>query len=199
MVMVEVRIPIAISDLQLAQMARSDPNAKENLLRRVYPKIFQIARFAAGSRRQADDIAQIAAMEVLKSLDTFGGTGSIESWVGRITYRVAMKTLKKEQWIENMFFPLSEDILPSSENPEMTASKRQLFDRLVSKMARIPAKRRIPLLLRLVYGYKVSEVAELTEVSPNTVKDRLKTAYRELRTILDEHPNLRAAMLEEIS
>ena len=163
------------------------------------PKIFQIARITVGSRRETDDIAQTAAMEVMRSLDSYSGIGSIETWVGRITFRVAMRTIKKEKLTNRVLSPLSEEIIPNSENLERSLSRRQLFERLLTQMEQIPAKRRVSLLLHLAYGYTVSEVAELTEVSPNTVKDRLKTAYREVRAILDEHPNLRAAMLEETS
>lgn len=197
--MVEENNPISINDLQLAQAAQKDRKVEEQLLRRLYPKIFQVARFAAGNRRQADDIAQIAALEVVKSLENYSGSGPIEAWAARITYRVAMRTIKKERQIEGVLFPLSGDAVSSGDCPESTASRKQLFETLVSNMENIPGKRRIPLLLHLAYGYTVSEVAELTAVSPNTVKDRLKTAYRELRVILDEHPNLKAAMLEEIS
>ena len=41
--------------------------------------------------------------------------------------------------------------------------------------------------------------AELTEASPNTVKDRLRTAYREVRSILRKSPDLRLAILEDRS
>ena len=195
----DVNIPISLNDIQLARMAREDPQVEEKLLHRVYPKIFQVVRFAAGSRRQADDIAQIAAMEVVKSLESFGGIGSIEAWAGRIAYRVTMKTLKKERQRDRLLYPFSEEDIPSDENPEKSVSRRRVFETLLSKIEKIPTKRRIPLLLHLAYGYTVSEVADLTEVSPNTVKDRLKTAYREMRAILNDHPSLRAAMLEEIS
>ena len=197
--MVDVSISIPLSDLQLVRMAQEDPIVEEKLLRRIYPRIFQIAQFAAGGGRLADDIAQLAALEVVKCLHTFGGTGSIESWAGRITYRVAMKALRKEQKRTMMQFPLSEEQISNDDNPEKSVSREQLFRKLLSKMDKIPRKRRVPLLLHLAYGYTVDEVAELTEVSRNTIKDRLKTAYVEFRTILDEHPNLRAAMLEEIS
>ena len=110
-----------------------------------------------------------------------------------------MKTLKKERQRDRLLYPFSEEDVPSDENPEKSVSRRRVFETLLSKMEKIPTKRRIPLLLHLAYGYTVSEVADLTEVSPNTVKDRLKTAYREMRAILNDHPSLRAAMLEEIS
>jgi DNA-directed RNA polymerase specialized sigma24 family protein len=62
----------------------------------------------------------------------------------------------------------------------------------------IPASRKVPLLLHLAYGYTVGEISELTKASPNTVKDRLKTAYREMREVLDSNPGFIRSMLEEI-
>jgi DNA-directed RNA polymerase specialized sigma24 family protein len=42
----------------------------------------------------------------------------------------------------------------------------------------------VALVLRHVLGYSVEEIAELTEVSPNTVKDRLVQAREQVRKTL---------------
>jgi RNA polymerase sigma factor (sigma-70 family) len=191
--------PIVLNDLQLARMALKDPRSEETVLRRVYPRIFQMIRFAVGDKKQVDDIAQVAALEVVKGLKRYGGLGSIESWAGRIAFRTAMRVLKRQRKKEPTLMPLLDEDIASHVTPETSMSQRQLFSALVSKMDNIPTKRRVPLLLHLAYGYTVNEVSEMTEVSPNTVKDRLKTAIRELQTILDENPGLRTAMLEEFS
>jgi DNA-directed RNA polymerase specialized sigma24 family protein len=60
----------------------------------------------------------------------------------------------------------------------------------------MPRKRRTPVFLHLLYGYSVAEVSDIMGVSPNTTKDRLKTALRELRVVFDRNPALREAMLE---
>ena len=190
--------PIFLSDLQLVQKALKDPKSEEAVLRRVYPRINQIVRLSAGNRRQVEDIAQIAAIEVAKSLKWYRGLGSIEAWAGRIAYRTTLRCLKRQQKPEACLTPLLDNNLPNNETPEKTASRRQLFETLLSKMNSIPEKRRVTLLLHLAFGYTVREVSELTDVSPNTVKDRLKTAFREFQKILDEHPTLVATMLEEL-
>lgn len=197
--MVEQKIPNSMSDIELARMAREDTKAEEALLRRLYPKIFQIAWSVVGSRWLADDVAQVAAVQVLKSLHGYSGVGSLESWAGRIAYRVSMRMVVSERQRKKKMFPLLEEKVSVEEGTEKSLSRRILYEKLVGKMDTIPRKRRIPLLLHLAYGYTVGEVAELTDASPNTVKDRLKTAYKELQTIVEEHPTLRAAMLEEIS
>jgi RNA polymerase sigma-70 factor (ECF subfamily) len=190
--------PIALNDLQLARRALKDSKSEESLLRRIYPRIFQIVQLAAGNRKQVDDIVQVAAIEVAKSLKRYRGLGSIEAWAGRIAYRTTVKFLKKQQRRSLTLMPLLDNDIPNYETPERSASRKQLFEVLVSKMNRIPEKRRAPLLLHLAYGYTIREVSELTDASPNTVKDRLKTAFREFQMILDEHPSLVAMMLEEL-
>ena len=189
----------SLEDLKLARLARQDVKMEEVLLRRLYPKIFQIAWTVVGSRWLADEVAQHAALQVLKSLDSYSGVGSLESWAGRITCRVSSKIIKKERRNKRLI-PLDEESRASVAEPMDNAlSRRKVFEKLAHEMESIPRKRRVPLQLHLVYGYTVNEVAELTSSSPNTVKDRLRTAYKELRSIMEENPHLRVAMLEAIS
>ena len=51
-------------------------------------------------------------------------------------------------------------------------------------LEQLSPSRRTALVLRHVLGYSVAEIAELTGVSPNTVKDRLLTARREFRRMI---------------
>jgi DNA-directed RNA polymerase specialized sigma24 family protein len=97
--------------------------------------------------------------------------------------------------------PFVEGELPdnASPNPEKSTSKEQLLSHFFSKLNRIPTKRRVPLLLHMVYGYTIKEVSELTEAPVNTIKDRLKTASKEFQAIVDQNPRLVVAMLEELS
>jgi RNA polymerase sigma factor (sigma-70 family) len=51
-------------------------------------------------------------------------------------------------------------------------------------LARLSEDRRTVLVLRHVLGHSVDEIAELTGVSRNTVKDRLLTARQEFRRMV---------------
>ncbi len=192
-----VGIPISLNDLQLAQSALTDSKAEEKLFCRLYPRILKIVWLVLGNGRQAEDVAQIAALQVFKSLDSFKGLGTIEAWAERIAYRTATKESKKEKRKNEMFMSLKEQDGIHLETPEIAASRRQLIEMLIYKMKHIPEKRRVPLLLHLAYGYTVREVSDLTETSRNTIKARLKTAYRELRVILNQNPDLLEVMEED--
>ena len=134
-------------------------------------------------------------LEEFVSKDIF--KAEVKAWAERIAYRTAMRSIKREKKRNSMHFLLIDEDVTHRETPEKVLSRRQQFEALISQMERIPKKRRIPLMLHLAYGYTVSEVSELTETSRNTIKARLKTGFRELRVILDEHPNLLAEIAED--
>lgn len=197
--MTNIDVPISLNDLRLAQLALTDAEAEEKLFCRVYPRILKIVWLVLGDGRQTEDVAQIAALQVFKRLDSFKGLGTIEAWAERIAYRTAAKARKKEKRKNAMFFSLKETEGVHRETPEMAVSRRQSFEMLISKLNDLPEKRRVPLLLHLAYGYTVREVSELTETSQNTIKARLKKGYRELRAILNQNPSLLAAMEADAS
>lgn len=193
-VTMSIDVPIFLNDLQLARSALTDVAAEEKVFYRVYPRILKVVWLVLGEGRQVDDVAQIAALEVFKNLDNFRGIGSIEAWAERIAYRLAVKQSKQEKKRTAMLLSINDRDGVLRETPEIAVSRQEVFEMLVAKMHRIPEKRRVPLLLHLAYGYSVRELSTLTETSQNTIKARLKTGYRELRKILDQNPELLAAM-----
>jgi RNA polymerase sigma-70 factor (ECF subfamily) len=193
--------PAYLDDYRLVQKALIDLAAAEVLMRRVYPRIHEVVQSAVGYRPNVDDITQLAAMAVTKSLHRYHGRGSIEAWAAKIAYRKAMRVTQRQWKKEMAMMSTVDENFPdnASPDPEKSMSKQQLLDRFLSKMNKIPSKRRVPLLLHLIYGYTIKEVSELTGAPLNTVKDRLKTASREFQSILDRNPGLVIAMLEELS
>jgi RNA polymerase sigma-70 factor, ECF subfamily len=187
-----------LTDLALARQALEDTAKEEELMGRLYPKIFQIAKFVAGAHHHADDITQVAALEVLKSLKNYKGMGSLEAWAGRIAYRTAVRSLKHAKIVEKEHTTLNDEDFVSADTPERTLVRRRTFENAVNKLSIIPEIRRTPLLLHLAFGYTVTEVSEIMGVSKNTTKDRLKTAFRELRTILENNPSLLVILQEEM-
>lgn len=192
--------PSFLNDYSLAQKALGDLEVAEVLLRRVYPKIYEVVQSVVGHAENLDDIAQLAAMDVARYLDRYRGRGSIESWAAKIAYRKAARVTKREWKKRVATVPFIDDNLEDNDtlNPEKRISSQQLLDSLFSKMNGIPSNRRVPLLLHVLHGYTVREVSELTGTPVNTVKDRLKTAFREYYSILERNSRLVAAMLEEM-
>ncbi len=94
---------------------------------------------------------------------------------------------------------MPEETGPSHINPENEVTRADVWRRLMTAMARSPEARRLTLLLHLADGYTVDEVAAITGVSTNTTKDRLRTAYAELRAVFVRNAALKQDFLEIIN
>ncbi|MBN2717839.1 MAG: sigma-70 family RNA polymerase sigma factor [Deltaproteobacteria bacterium] len=191
---------MSLMDVALARQAINSDQAEEQLMRRLYPKIYQVSKFIAGNSSHADDIAQLAALEILKSLQNFKGMGSLEAWAGRITCRTAHRFLRHANLRQNKpaLSAVEVEALPGNDTPEKSLSRRQSFDKMVDKLSPIPEFRRTTLLLHLAFGYTIAEISYITGTSKNTVKGRLKTAFKELREIIKNNPEFVGDTLEEM-
>ncbi|MCP4601148.1 MAG: sigma-70 family RNA polymerase sigma factor [Proteobacteria bacterium] len=188
----------ALDDVRLAHLARRDQKTADSILTRLHPRVWQVVRMVRGPRQDADELLQRCFVEILESLHKFRGEGSLESWAGQVAYRVVMRHVKTTRINEINETPTSEEMGISKRNPETEVSRMTVWERLMAEMQKIPAKRRLTLMLHLVYEHTVEEVAELTGVSVNTTKYRLRTGYRELRVIFSRNADLKEAMLEAI-
>ena len=188
---------IVTNDLALVKRARTDRAAENLVFRRVYPGIFRIVRTAVRGRKEAEDIAQLAAMQVLRSLDSFRGIGTLEAWAERIAYRTALRSIRRTRRGDLLLCAIEESDVMHTDTPEHSLARRRMFDELAAQLQEIPTKRRVPLLLHLAYGYTVKEVSQITNASTNTVKARLKVGMRELRVLLENHPQLLDSLSED--
>jgi RNA polymerase sigma-70 factor (ECF subfamily) len=191
--------PVSLQDVLSARASAHDRQERERLLTRIVPKIRQVIRAVVSNHGHAEDIDQSAVEEVLKNLHSFRGIGTLEAWAGKIAFRTAVRYMGKRREWDNLHTMMDETLNSQGPCPERILAKRETFLCLEKHLLEIPAIRRTPLLLHLVYGYTVEEVSAMVGAPKNTVKDRLKTAVRELRTIMDRNPGLKQAMLEVVS
>jgi RNA polymerase sigma-70 factor (ECF subfamily) len=132
----------------------------------------------------------------MEHLDEYRGEGVLEGWAGRVAHRVVMSRITRERRAGRVLTLVGEDVGVSSSDIESAAQRKRARERLAGYLGQIPQERRTSLVLRLVYEHSVAEVAELTGVSPNTTKDRLRTGLRELRRMLADDPEAQELMRE---
>lgn len=118
-------------------------------------------------------------LEILRSADSYRADGAFDGWADRIAVRTTLR-LARQRRVRGLRIGEDEpDALPA-DPPE--ASMREGLPRdVVDYLGELPETRRTALVLRHVLGYSIEEIAELTGVSPNTVKDRLLAARDQMR------------------
>jgi RNA polymerase sigma-70 factor (ECF subfamily) len=162
--------------LLTARAAQADPAAQGALVQRLMGRVQRLSRALLRNAADASDASQASMVQILKSAGTYRGEGSLESWADRIVFRTAMRTSSAERRRRDAgHIDDSLAFVKASSDPAVLV--REYLDRLSEAQ-------RTALLLRHGFGYSVEEIASLTEVSPNTVKDRLLRARATIRRLM---------------
>ena len=179
---------VSLDDLRTAREATADRDAARRLLERIGPRVRHTVRLLVGRDDEVDDYTHTCFLAILENLGKYKGTGPLEAWAGQLTYRVLMRLLKRRRRSERLVTLVAEDMGSVTATPEREASRRSRADLWSAHLQKLPEKRRETLVLRVVYGYSVAEVAELTGAPPNTVRDRIRVGLKELRQSLAADP-----------
>jgi RNA polymerase sigma-70 factor (ECF subfamily) len=157
-----------------------DPAAQRLLVERLSRRVRSIALAVLGNTADAEDASQAIFMEVLQSLGSYQG-GKLSAWADRISVRTAARHARQRR----VRGARDAGIDPEELVSELGSVTEGSVPRpIVEYLGELAETRRVALVLRHVMGYTVDEIAELTEVSPNTVKDRLLRAREQLRRTL---------------
>lgn len=173
------------ADVALTQAAGTgDVQACRRLAERLFDRTRATVHYLCGGDRDADDLAQLSLVAVLRSAHTFRGECSLERWADRVAVRTALRELKRRRWREKIV-SLDADPMPESQPaPEGRIHRRFLRHRLAALLGKLSEERRTAAMLHWVHGYTVAEIAELVDAPVNTVRDRLQVGKRQMRNAL---------------
>jgi RNA polymerase sigma-70 factor, ECF subfamily len=169
------------TDVELmAAVAARDPAAQREVLSRLGGRVRKITGLLCREHADAEDAAQVALIAILKSADGFRVATSLERWAERITVRTTLRATRRER---NRRGLLERWLAPNrppwgGETNTETLGLEALFERL-------SPERRRAFVLHHALGYTIEEIAELSGAPLGTVKDRLVTARRELRAMIE--------------
>ena len=172
---------IVVEDLKLAERAKIDRSAAEEVLVRVRPRVQYAIRILMKNDRDIDDVVGQTMLEILESIGNYKGKGSLEAWAGKIAFYTVTGHTKRRRMIERVMMPDTTDVGVNRITPEQETGRRRLREKLAKTLDKLPVERRTTLVLRLVFGHSIAEIANLTNVPINTVRSRLRTGLRELR------------------
>jgi RNA polymerase sigma-70 factor, ECF subfamily len=181
----KVREP-AQSDLGLMKLvAGGDAHAQRVLAHRLAPRVQRIAQRLLANKADADDAAQVALMEVLRSAANFREESSIERWADRIAVRTTLRHARESR--RRSLFMRSHadtDALHGEPDDGGGAVHEDTPRKLQEYLSQLPRARREALVLKHALGYTTEEIAELTRKPVGTVKDRLVAARRQIRRLI---------------
>ena len=172
----------AADDRALAKAAATgDPGALGTLLERVFGRVQRTTSYLAHDRADAEDLLQLALIEIARSVGGFRGECPFEHWVDRIAVRTAIEQTRKHRRRERLFDLAREEPAPPPAAADELTDRARVRQRLAEAIARVPAKNGAVLVLHYLWGYGVAEIARIVECPENTVRGRVRQGRKQLR------------------
>lgn len=152
------------------------------LVQRHKEKVRNIIYLTIGNSSLVDDISQDVFITVYKNLKKFRFESQFSTWLYRITVNKCKDHLRKIS-VRKIFVPIN-DAEEKTENKINTESK-DVSVIVQNAIQQLPAKLRVPLVLKDIEGFSYQEIAETTNSELGTVKSRIFRAREALKKVLE--------------
>jgi len=190
---VDDRTDGSVLESLVARAQHGETRAFDELARRCHGRIYRWALVATGDPDDADDVAQEVLVQLERHLGRFEGRSRFTTWLYQVTRNAATSLHRRRGAAQRASQALSPDApslgqsthwIEDMETAELVSLVKALFQEL-------PLRQREVFDLAELQGIPASEVAEMLEMNPATVRAHLLRARRTIRTrILATHPAL---------
>jgi RNA polymerase sigma-70 factor (ECF subfamily) len=195
---------LATDDLTLVKRVRGgDQRAFKLLVERYQRKVYAVALGMLKDKEEAMDVSQEAFVKVYKYLDHFKGDSSFYTWLYRITVNICIDVMRRKgsaggdpvEFDESIDNDLSEARIGAlgsrlGTNPQKSALRRELAEKIQEALAAVPEKHRAILLLREIEGMSYEDLSRTLDIPKGTVMSRLFHARAKVQKILSEYLEL---------
>ena len=176
-----------------------DARAFEVLVRRHRTPVFNFILRFTGHRARAEDVLQETWLKVVRSAPEYEAKAKFTTWLYTIARNLCVDSARKESYRQTASLeapargtegdegrPLGEALPDAGMSPERGAYNVRVRPLLERALAGLPEEQREVFVLREYSGIPFKEIAEVTGVSENTVKSRMRYALEGLRRRLAE-------------
>jgi RNA polymerase sigma-70 factor (ECF subfamily) len=183
----------------LKRFARGQPDAMERLVQRHGSTVYAFVRRILGNEPLADDVYQEVWLKVIRYANRFEGRSRFSTWLFQVTRNVCMdhrrSAQRKKEGVSlerdggdpkdgGECVPLRDQVADRGPGTHERAAETEEKAALEHAIAQLPEEQREVLLLREKTELTFEEIAEISGLSPNTVKSRMRYALLNLRKSL---------------
>jgi RNA polymerase sigma factor (sigma-70 family) len=157
---------------------QKDANYFEKILERNKHKIFRICRIYATLPIEPQDLFQEVVFQIWKSLDSFKGQSSIDTWVYKITINVCLRSKMKLEKINNKTERF-ESIHFTPIEKEIDASEQEKFNYLKECISTLN-ETDTSLIVLYLDDLSYKDISIITGLSENHIAVKMKRIRKKL-------------------
>lgn len=187
-----------VDETLVAQAARGDREAFDELVKRYQSRMFQLVRILTSGDAEAEDLVQDTFVRAYRAVGRFRGDSTFRTWLHRIAVNVVRTHAARQNSRAGRRpighargEPFDRDRnddeavigqLPADEDLENAVVQRRMIDQA---LARLPPELRLLITLRDIQGLEYREIARVTGLPIGTVESRIFRGRRRLRPMLE--------------
>ena len=178
----------------IKQIQHGNQSAFEEFYKLTSPKAYFIALKITQNEHDAEDILQESYIKALEKINEIDTSQNISSWFLKIVSNKSKDLLKRRNRLvfdceEEGFF----DEIPEEKAefcPEENLNQEELRHEVMAAIDELTAEKRACIMMMYFGDMSVKEIAESIEVPESTVKNRLYTARKDLKTKFEKNGNV---------
>ena len=178
----------------IKQIQRGKQSAFEEFYKLTSPKAYFIALKITQNEHDAEDILQESYIKALEKINEIDTSQNITSWFLKIVSNKSKDLLKSKNHLvfegeeETVFEEIPEE--KAEFCPEENLNQEELRLEVMAAIDELTDEKRACIMMRYFGDMSVKEIAESIEVPESTVKNRLHTARKDLRTKFEKNGNI---------
>jgi RNA polymerase sigma-70 factor, ECF subfamily len=179
---------LTLADEDLMQRVHEgDPGAFEAIFDRHGDAAFSLAYRMCGRRAMAEDVVQDAFVSLWRSGARYDrARGSVRSWVLSVVHNRAIDAFRRDSTRTSR--DVSDEGLAermaASDRTDLEVERRDEARQVRNALHELPAEQRQVIELAYFGGFSHSQIAEMLELPPGTVKGRMRLGLTKLRMLL---------------
>ncbi len=191
--MCERRFNVRTLDEVIEKYRSGDTQAMGILIDTYKKELYNLCFRLTFNRHDADDLFQQTWVKAAKNAVKFKG-GTFRAWLFRIcvnqhkdNYRAASR--RKKIFKENFESTYAKEyvllVSGRSDSVEQQVERKHIQALLISNIDKLPNKQKIPVVLHYYQQLKYSQIADVLGIPEGTVKSRINTAKKTLKSVME--------------
>jgi RNA polymerase sigma-70 factor (ECF subfamily) len=179
-----------LADEDLMELVRAgEVQAFEVIFDRHSTAAFSLAYRMCGRRSLAEDIVQDAFLSLWRSSSGYEpGRGSVRSWVLSVVHNRAIDAFRRQgsRDVRNVTDEGIAERLPAPDATDVEVERRDDARQVRSALEELPPDQRQVIELAYFGGFTHTQIAEMLDLPPGTVKGRMRLGLTKMRYVLGE-------------
>jgi|SRR5690349_5592073 len=189
-------IAMTHSDTLIVRAKTGDQSAQGKLVQLWYKRIYNFGYKFFLDHDMAMEVSQRTFISMCKNLQSLQDTGRFKPWLYKIAVNYCREEARKKKGNRSLPFdlvwnheaeesPVWESSGQRHDNPERQLQQRELSEILQSALLELSEEQREIVIMKEYEGLKFREIAEVLNISENTVKSRMYYGLDGLKKILE--------------